>query len=539
MKKVNKIIVAIFIFIFFIVSFISVKRESLTYDEIVYLQEGIITLKDHKFANFDTINPPFIRELATIPYVFQSKDAVLNNISLDKMMPARVVIILLSIALLILIYLTAKSFFGQKVALFSLFLFIFEPNILANNHYFTLDIGVSLFFFLSYLFFLKVIKKASFKNFAFLGISTGLAMGSKLSSVSYLLIVVPIIIFINFKNRSFGWFIKSKKYIFLSIIFSLVTLWAIYFFQSSVIVANRDDSNRVSSKVLQYAKSSNNKILESTVYFLQNQKIPLGYYLAAIKNSIVRSRQENQSFFMGNFYINSKWYFMPVNFFLKIPIPLFIFVLISFVLFIKKKAKDKKYLLFFIPFILILLISSFSNMNPWVRYLLPLYPFMIIVASISINFFNKGYLKLTFAILCLWYFYGTVSYFPHFISFTNELSGERNKRYEKFIDSNIDWGQSLFDFKNYIEIQKPKTVMFSYFGRDNGDLYGLKSDFSYGSHKFEDICKFHKILKPEGQIEKITAISISNWYYCGYYKNQKYSKEKIVNVVGDSILIFK
>ena len=31
---------------------------------------------------------------------------------------------------------------------------------------------------------------------------------------------------------------------------------------------------------------------------------------------------------------------MPVNFFLKIPIPLFIFVLISFVLFIKKKAKD-------------------------------------------------------------------------------------------------------------------------------------------------------------------------------------------------------
>ena len=81
--------------------------------------------------------------------------------------------------------------------------------------------------------------------------------------------------------------------------------------------------------------------------------------------------------------------------------------------------------------------------------------------------------------------------------------------------------------------------MLSYFGRDNGNLYGLKSNFKYGSYKFEDICRFHKISKQNWNGYNITAISVSNWYYCGYYKDQKYTKEKIVNVLGDSILIFK
>lgn len=538
-KNYLTIILFIFISIFFTLSFLSAKNESLTYDEIIHLQEGLNALRYHTFK-IDTNNPPLIRELASLPLFLGLDNLIRSNSPIDKILPARLVIIFLSILLGFSIFFVAKFYFGIKPAIFSLFLFIFEPNILGNNHYLTLDIGLTLFFFGSYVFLLKFIEKKSIRNFVIHSLLLGLAMSSKISTLFYFIAIAPAIVIIKFKEKSFSWVWERKYYIFFSLLLAIFALWATYFLTFDVLVAKREDPNRVSSKLLANAKAKDNKILESVIYFSQNQKLPLGNYLAAIKNSIVRNnKQNNEVYFLGKSYSSSKWYFMLINFILKTPVPLLIFSFIPLFLFIKNKHNKEKYLYFFVPFIAILLMSSFSNMNPLIRYILPLYPFLIIISSTSINFFNKGYFRLIFMILCLWYIYGTFSYFPHFISYANELSGTRDKRYEIFIDSNIDWGQSLYDFKKYIENQQPNKIMFSYFGRDNGELYGLKSDFPYGSHKFEDICKFHKISKQNWKRNDITAISISNWYYCGYSKKQIYSKEKVVNVVGDSILIFK
>lgn len=538
MKRSNLIVIAVFIFIFFMLSFLSAKNESLTYDEVVHLQEGLNALKYHTFE-IDTNNPPLIRELASLPVFLGLDNLVRSTSPIDKLLPARLVVIFLSILLAVSVFFATKFYFGIKPAIFSLFLFIFEPNILGNNHYLTLDIGLTLFFFVSFVLLLKLIRKSIFKNFLIFGIILGLAMASKISTIFYFLIITPFLLFVEFKRKSISWVWKQKYNIIASLFLASFIIWTTYFLKSDVLIAKREDSNRVSSILLASAKAKNNKILEGAIYFAQNQKIPLGNYLAAIKNSAIRSKQNNEVYFLGKSYSNSKWYFMLINFFLKTPLPIFIFLALSFTLFVRKKKIRKNYMLFIIPVILILLISSFSNMNPWIRYILPLYPFLIISASTSINYFNKFYLKIVFLVLCFWYILGTLNSFPHFISYANELVADSNRKYEFFIDSNIDWGQSLPDFKNYIEIQKPKLILFSYFGRDSGDYYNLKSDKNYGSHKFNDICTFHNIKFPDSKGEKLTAISISNWYYCGYYKNKMYSKEKVVDVVGDSILIFK
>ena len=538
MSKNYLIILFIFISIFFVFSFFSAKKESLTYDEVVHLQEGLNALKYHTFA-IDTNNPPLIRELASLPVFFGSDNFIGSNSSIDKILPARLVVIFLSILLAASVFFAAKFYFGIKPAIFSLFLFIFEPNILGNNHYLTLDIGLTLFFFVSFVLLLKLIKKALFKNFLIFGVILGLAMASKISTIFYFLIITPFLLFVEFKRKSIPWVWKQKYYIIFSLFLAAFTIWTTYFYKSDVLIVKREDSNRVSSKLLASAKAKNHKILEGAIYFAQYQKIPLGNYLAAIKNSAIRSKQNNEVYFLGKSYSNSKWYFMLINFFLKTPLPLFIFFLLSFIPFIKDKHKKNYYLFFLIPLIAVLFISSVSTMSPWVRYLLPAFPFLIITASTSIKLFNRIYLKIFFILLCLWYAYGSLSSFPHFISFANEIAGPKDKRYQVLIDSNIDWGQSLPDIKKYVYDNKIGSMSLSYFGRDNGDYYGLKSDKNYGSHKFNDICKFHKISKQNWKGNNITAISISNWYYCGYYKNQKYSKEKIVNVVGDSILIFK
>ena len=162
---------------------------------------------------------------------------------------------------------------------------------------------------------------------------------------------------------------------------------------------------------------------------------------------------------------------------------------------------------------------------------------MVIVASESLRLISRPSRKIFFLLLCLWYAWGAGQAFPHYISYANELAGPPQSRYRILMDSNLDWGQSLPDFARYIEKTQPGYVSFSYFGRDNGDAYGLTSDMVYGSHRYEDICAFHHINLPYASTKIVVAISVSNWYYCGYNIDPNYSGRAVKAIIGESILI--
>ncbi len=475
----------VFFALFFILSLLSAKQESLTYDEIVYTEEGRAIFSSGNFS-IDPYNPPFIKELMA-SY-------------------GRVMTIILGTILLFSIFLVTKSYFGISSALFALFLLVFEPNILGNSHYVTLDTGFTFFFFLSYILLLKVIHQSNIKLAILFGLTLGATLGSKISAIPYFFLSVIAL--------------GRPKYFFFSLFIAGCVVWSTYFFKTDVIVVKHDNPNRVSNKLIIYGRTHNIAPLTWAIERLQNQKVPLGTYISIIKNSVIRSRNAGNA---------EPWYAMVKNVFLKTPIPLLLFFALSI---------QKRNLPFFIPIVAILFTSSVSRMSPFIRYVLPLYPFIILVASSSLKEFRGFYRNLVFITLVVWYAIGTVYQFPHFISYANEFAGPREKRYEKFVDSNIDWGQGLISLQEYIAFKKPKKLLFSYFGRDNGDLYGLKSDLLWGSYKFEEICAFHMINFPKNKGWSLRAISISNWYYCGYSTQKIYNKANIIDVVGDSMLIF-
>ncbi len=487
--------VGTFLAIFVALSVFSAKQESLTYDEIVYTEEERAIFSAGNFA-IDPYNPPFVKELMALL--------------------GRITTIIFGICLLFFVFLVTNSYFGISSALFALFLLTFEPNFLGNSHYVTLDIGFSFFFFLSYIFFLKLIDQPRLKYAMVLGLMLGATLGSKISAIPYFF--VSMLLLLIWKRNLITEL--HRKYFFLAFSLAVIALWGIYFFKTDVIVVKHDNPNRVSNKLLAYGTTHNIMPLVWTIERLQNQKVPLGAYISIVKNNVIRSRN------VGN---AEPWYFMVRNVFLKTPLPLLLFFALS----IRKRT-----LPFLIPIGAILFTSSVSRMNPFVRYVLPLYPFMIIVVSASLKDFRGIYRNLVFIVLVVWYAVGTVHQFPHFISYANEFAGPREKRYEKFVDSNIDWGQGLVSLEEYISVKQPKKLLFSYFGRDNGDFYGLKSDKPWGSYKFEEICAFHAINFSKNKESSLTAISISNWYYCGYSIQKIYSKANILDVVGDSILIF-
>jgi 4-amino-4-deoxy-L-arabinose transferase-like glycosyltransferase len=512
------------IFLFF--SITSALGESLSFDEVVHVEEGLNAWYRQTFA-VDVVNPPFIREIATIPRL----------LGIPGFFWPRMMIVLLGLILIIIVYKTVARTFGDTVALVSLFLLVFEPNMLAHNHYVTLDYGYTVVFFIAYISFLRVVKKPTIGRWILFSIYIGLALASKVSALLFLPLSMGMTFLVQKGRKTIPFVRTYTYYLLMNILIAVCILWGTYFFRFDMIIVKRDDANRVSSRLHALAQTTHNMFLENVLVFGENQKLPLGNYLAVLKNSVLFSKNNKKIFFLGNYYPSQKWYFLPATMMYKTPIPLLLLFGASIFLFIQKKFRDPNGITFFIPIPVILFISIASSVRPMIRYMLPMYPFLIIIAAKSIELCKTRVHKIFFILLCLWYAYGTVSESPHFIAYANELAGERSLRFEKFADSNLDWGQSLPDIQRYVSEKKPSTLLFSYFGMDNADPYGFISDKVYGSYKSEEICAFHTVSYPAYLGKPLTVISITNWYDCGYYTLDTYAKSEITDVVA-SFLIF-
>lgn len=434
----------------------SALSESFTYDEVFYRQEGrqIWNLREFR----DPYNPPLVPMLAAVGGA------------------GRFVTVALGVLLILAVYRAG----GLPAAA----ILAFEPTFLANSHYVTSDVAVTLFLFFA----------AIATNPLLLGLSVGYALSSKMTSLLFL----P---FVLFFRKAIQWRVVAPV--------ALVVLWASYLFTWDVVIREREDPGRVSAKLIQYSRDRNIPAIEQTVMFLERQQLPLGTYLATVKNNLFRVGKPAMIFFDGAIYERSRWYFMLINVFRKLSIPFLILVAIG-------AWYRKRFALIGTA---IVGIASIVGMVPLVRFVLPAIPFLAIVAAAGIR-------KNILVLLLLWQIMSTISFYPHFISYTNELV-PRARRFEVLADSNLDWGQALPDAFSYAGRKGFATLRLSYFGRLTESMW-----------RFEDICAFRVFPIDPNKTETVTMISVSNWYYCRYNKQEMYRKDRIWNVVSDSFLVF-
>ena len=536
-RQHRTLLVCLLLGIFTFLTVGSAIRESLTFDEIVHMQEGKNAWLHHTFL-IDTNNPPFIRELAVIPLILGAGNATHSPYPNIRALPGRLVIVAMGIVLGLSIYFVGTAYFGVDIGLFALFLYVFEPNNLAYSHYITQDLGAVFFFFLAYISLVRMIRYPNLRNYLIHGILVGLMAASKITTLPFYLLSAVIALPVMLGNAIVPWFRKTKFLSLLAVPICLLIIWSTYFFKTNVIVAPGDAKGRVSTLLELSAKKQHNQLLLNALNTFRHTPVPLGDYIAVLKNTVVRSTQPTIYFFLGSFYSASRWYFLLVNTFFKTPLPLLILFSMGIVMIIQRRKKRESGFVIAVPVVSILMVGVLSRMQPLVRYVLPLYPFLILVAASSLAYCRKKYQKILVILLCAWYMYGTIGSYPHFISYANESAGVGNERVLNFIDSNMDWGQSLISFIQFAQRVEPRNINFSYFGRDDAAKYGFSSNTPYGSYKNTEICAFHQVNYLKNTALSITAISLSNWYYCGYYKTQKFQKSKIIGIVGNSMLVF-
>ncbi len=566
--------------VFIVATLGSALQESLTFDEIFNLQEGFTNITKQEFP-IEPYNPPLIRELASIPSVLGFTPS--EGTPSQRYLLNRLVIVFLASILLWQVMEASRRYIGQASSLASGIVLALEPTFLAHSHYITSDIGATLFIFLAYVSFLDAFSSPTMTKFFFFGIFLGLALASKISALPFLFASMCFVLILKRNVWSFSWCRYHVRHFFFAVCVAGFIVWSTYFFRFTSILVPHDNPERLSNRLIAFAEERNLNLLKQAILWLQGTPVPLGDYIGILKNNALRARESQPVFHMGMFHPSVHPLMMLQAALVKLPFPLILLCVLGFFMtvlsenhrsllitmiqtvFIRKypsqnqsqssemvshipeykltirdnRVRDPEYrYLFLIPIFAIVFVVSFVRMQPLIRYILPSFPFLAIVAGYPFqDVRSKWKMALLFGMIA-WMGYSLYTAYPHSISFTNSFIS-RTKRYRYLFDSNIDWGQGLISFQRYIDKAKPSELYFSYFGRDDGSAYGFESDRAWGSYKNDEICAFHTIRYPDHRGESITAISVTNWYQCGYYQLPRYDPDRIQTIVADSILVFK
>ncbi len=403
--RVRNAVLAILLVLVFLQPFLSARRFGPVTDEVPHIAAGYSYWKTEE-VTLNSQHPPLVKLLATIPMLFMDirfdpadmalgqwlfgRKFLFSN-DVDRILAwARLIPMLLSVLLGYFIYRWARELFKNDwVGILALGIYAFMPPILAHAQFVTTDLAVAAFSFITLYF--------VWRRSLWAGLFLGLALATKFSA----LVLLPIVVI----AMGVRW---RKTLAILGIAFAL--LYVVY-------------------------------LLPSNLHFYLD-----GY------RALYSDRSPDYLYYLnGHFSDDGFWYYFLEAFLIKTPIPFLIGLLGAVVYSSKFKFNWTTNVLLWGTPVLFLLATTLKAEQIGVRYLLPMYPFLIVLVSGWI--FKISNFKLSFSILIfafsIWYVVGTVRMYPDYLAYFNESVGGPRNGYRYLDDSNVEWGQDVKRLATY------------------------------------------------------------------------------------------
>jgi hypothetical protein len=226
------------------------------------------------------------------------------------------------------------------------------------------------------------------------------------------------------------------------------------------------------------------------------------------------SAGEFPAFLNGHWSQTGWWYYYLVALLVKTPLPSLAFLVVGTVAIARRRLRDPGDLWIVVPPLFLLYVLSFHyGKNYGVRYLLPAFPFFLLIAGRGVDASLRAgkYGRAAVCVLLAWQLAACTLVTPHHLAYFNELAGGPDRARRLLLDSNLDWGQDLGRLKAYLDARGVKHVCLGYFGHVDPHLYGI--DFS---------------LPPTKPTPGLCAVSAN--FLAGYPYAVTYAGERILGV---------
>lgn len=120
-----------------------------------------------------------------------------------------------------------------------------------------------------------------------------------------------------------------------------------------------------------------------------------------------------------------------------------------------------------VPLVSLLIVADLSRVQLGVRYVLPVFPFLcMLAASTFAATASRAITRCLCGLLAIAVIVAPLSLrdHPEHIAYFNELAGGTNGGPQHLLDSNLDWGQDLLEMKAYIDQFPDENWLIAYFG---------------------------------------------------------------------------
>ena len=571
------IVFIVFVLIFGLMTITSFRQQSPTFDEPIHLLGGYSYLKWNDFR-INPEHPPLAKLWAALPLlsldINDSRsftpywDLILKaepggpfyplvqemfferNDAESLFFPAKLQMILLSIVLAFFIYLWSNELYGFRAAIVSLSLYGFDPNILGHSTVIHTDVPFALFFALSTYFFLRVLKQFTWLNLILASLLFGIAAITKHSFVAVSLVwaVLGLIDLFSREHPSSSFLssgpaagIKRKLVVLIGVFAcaasaAYLCIWAAYGFRFNAVPEGNQPL------FMTQLVPPHGPLVETIRSFvLEHRLLPEALVAGYSYNLKI---WKHAAYLLGQISYDGFWHYFPVAFGVKTPIPTLLLLAAALGMYLMKRRRLSTDCWLMLPALIYFSLAVFSRFNIGVRHILPVYPFLfVLLGGVTQQLWRDGSrtIRVSLLLLGLWYVGASLSIYPHYLSYFNELAGGPNNGHKVLLDSNLDWGQDLKGLKQWMEGNKVQRIQMLYFGVGYPKYYGI-DDF----HSRDNV--EHRSFPPGQDIELPEHLAVSaNFLYAGELYMPKEMNELLrsyklgqpIATIGHTILVFK
>jgi hypothetical protein len=128
--------------------------------------------------------------------------------------------------------------------------------------------------------------------------------------------------------------------------------------------------------------------------------------------------------------------------------------------------------------VLFIFVSSQTGFSLHPRYIIPALPFAYIwISKLGQSFAKKQYVISTITtVLLIWMVGSSLYYFPHSMSYFNELvSGPKNGP-KHLLGSNVDWGQNSYFLQKWYKNTEARPIKIAYSSTESFERLGIKDN---------------------------------------------------------------
>ena len=516
--------------LFALAGFFSLRGDSATFDETAHIAAGVAYAERGDFR-LNPEHPPLVKYLSGASLVLRDRGGLayaspawdgadpwtlgrelLRQRPAERLVPARLPVLALGVALLLAIYGFTREMHGSGPALLSLALAATCPTLLAHARLVTTDLAAALGATLTLWAAWRWLRAPSWKRLLLLGVALGIALVSKYSCVLLVPALAGLVLLAAAMKR-IAWRHAVTGLVAAGAV-AFLLVWAGYGFRYAA-----SPGRPLAWEFLERQDGG----LPAGVALARDRHLAPEAYLFGIAYARAESK-ERVAFLDGEESVEGWWRYFPEAFALKTPLA-FVALLAWAVAEGLKRTRGCSFDGWFValPVLGFAAVSIASRFNIGHRHLTPLYPFLCLaIAPLAAHLAVRGVKRVAVAVLVASCFVSFALATPGYLSYFNVLGGGKSGAAHHLVDSNLDWGQDLGRLKTWMDRHAVSEIDLAYFGTADPAAYGI------AFRKVALFFDFHPE-RPAVRLESGRTVAISATLLQGLYldREREFAREAI------------